>query len=375
MRRQLALTLPALVALCPQEGAVRQAPATVEDRTDATAILSELRRIHAPEGIEVLERVDLGGVPQWISIRGQDRANPVLLFLHGGPGDPGIGISWAYQRPWEDYFTVVNWDQRAGGKNAPTADREALFETMTLNRMVRDAEELVDYLRERLEKDRIVVLGHSWGSVLGVHLARRRPEWLHAYVGVGQASSMPEIERALLEATLERARAAGDSEAVRELREVERFPPETDGDATGDQAVVRKWARIHDGGWYGKDDWSAYFSLPLLSPAYTAEEATAARDGAAWVAWRLVTEGLFDYDLRDAGTEFEVPIVLIMGRLDLHTPYETARAYFDELDASHKRFVTFERSAHLPFLEQPGRFLVALLEHVLPLTEGAAAGR
>lgn len=102
---------PALVLLVamPATGAA-QLP------EEAPTVVRDLRAPRTDVGIEVLEQVELGGVHQWVSIRGQDRSNPVILFLHGGPGDPGIGLSWAFQKNWEEFFTVVQWDQRGGGK-------------------------------------------------------------------------------------------------------------------------------------------------------------------------------------------------------------------------------------------------------------------
>jgi proline iminopeptidase len=342
--------------------------ASLEGRNDAVAIIAELREIHTPEGIEALEQVELGGVSQWISIRGRNRENPVLLFIHGGPGDPMIGLSWSFQNPWEDYFTVVQWDQRGSGKNAAAANREALRETFTVDRLVSDAEELVAHLRERLGKEKVVVLGYSSGGVLGIHLAKNRPEWLHAYVGVGQVSHAS--NRAVFEGTLERAIAAENVEAVTDLKPLTVYDAEAFDAAVG---IMWKWVGSLNGAWYGKEGWQLYNDLPVLAPEYTAE------DKASWVGaqrWLNSEADYFDVgkeDLRELGRRFHVPILIFHGRYDLTPPIENARAYFDWIEAPNKHLVTFERSAHIPFIEEPGRFLVALLEHVLPLTEGPAA--
>ena len=126
-------------------------------------------------GIEALEQIDVGGTKQWISIRGLNKANPVLLVLHGGPGSPLTAASWAFQKPWEDFFTVVEWDQRGAGKNFLATDTAAVGGTLSNERLARDADEVVAYLRKRLHKDKIVVLGYSWGTILGTRLAKRRP--------------------------------------------------------------------------------------------------------------------------------------------------------------------------------------------------------
>ena len=137
-----------------------------------------------PKGIEELKSVNIGGVEQWIHIRGRNRDNPVLLFLHGGPGATVIGALDAAQRPWEDYFTVVTWDQRQTGKSYYPADDENA--PLTIQRFIDDTEELLQYLRDYLNKDKLFILGSSWGSLLGMNMVKRRPEWVHAYIGVGQ---------------------------------------------------------------------------------------------------------------------------------------------------------------------------------------------
>ncbi len=338
----------------------QESPTVINDRSDATAIIEELRKIHTPEGIEVLEQVELGGVSQWVSIRGRNQDNPVLLFIHGGPGDPMIGLSWAFQNPWEDYFTVVQWDQRGSGKNAATADREALKGTFTMD-LVSDAEELVAHLRERLGKEKVVVLG--------VHLAKRRPEWLHAYIGVGQVSH--ETRRAIYDRTLELARETGNTEAIAELEPLTASEAEWK-DFDSAMWITGKWGNAFDGGWYGKVGWELYMKLPMLAPEYTAEDAVAWQDAQRWLHTDVDYFDVGGSDLRELGPRFEVPVLFFHGRYDLVPPIENVRSYLDWIEAPHKRLVTFERSAHIPFLEEPGRFFAALLEHVLPMTEGTA---
>ena len=151
--------------------------------------IAESRAIHAPDGIEVLEPVTIGGIQQWIEIRGESVKNPILLFIHGGPGSASIPIARGFQGPWEKYFTVVQWDQRGAGKTYSQNSKEVQRATMNMERMQEDTLEVVNYLRRRFQRDKIFVLGHSWGSVLGLQLAHYHPDLLYAYVGVGQATS------------------------------------------------------------------------------------------------------------------------------------------------------------------------------------------
>ena len=350
------------------------AQTTVPSRDYITARLADLRKIHTPEGIEALEEVTIGGTRQWVSLRGLNRANPVLLFIHGGPGTPMMPLTWAYQAPWEDFFTVVQWDQRGVGKNAVTADREALKPTMTTERIIADAEELTAWVRKRLGKEKIVVMGYSYGTQVAMALAQRRPEWLHAYVGVGQGGS-GNGEEYIYKRLLELATNAKNEDALRELKAIAPYPGPNR--TMADTLLVRKWARHFNGGWYGKPNFDLLFALPDWAPEYTQADVDAQTKATQWFSRTVM--GNARAQSADAPREktserktFKVPVIVMMGRNDLHTPYEPAKAFFDTIEAPHKRFITLERSAHVPMLEEPGLFLLTLIQEVLPLTEGRA---
>jgi pimeloyl-ACP methyl ester carboxylesterase len=343
---------------------------TTWSRDSITAKLADLRKIHTPEGIEVLEQIDVGGTKQWISIRGLNKANPVLLMIHGGPGSPVMAMSWAFQKPWEDFFTVVQWDQRGMGKNFVTTDTAAVGPTMSTDRLTQDAEEVVAYLRKKLAKDKIVVLGFSFGTSIGTRLAAARPEWLHAYIGVGQ--SAPNGERYLYDRVMTVATQRNDTAALRELKAIAPYPPATGFDI--DKALLaRKYARMYDGGWYGKRDFNLYFSLPDWGQEYTQADADAYLPALKW-SEHAVMGAPRQPGPRPTGRQgvYTVPVILMMGRHDLHTPYEAAKVWFDRITSPNKKFITFERSSHYPMFEEPGRFLATLLSEVLPLTGEAA---
>jgi pimeloyl-ACP methyl ester carboxylesterase len=184
-------------------------------REDVTHRIAEARRIVTPNGIERREKVRIGGIEQWVSIRGVDPRNPVLLLVHGGPGYVEMPMSWWYARGWEEYFTVVQWDQRGAGKTYLLNDPVKVAPTLTMERMVADTEEIIDWLRRELGKKKIFVIGHSWGSYLGFQVAVRHPDWLHAYIGVGQLSNGPESERLGWKQARDAAQRAGNDDAVR----------------------------------------------------------------------------------------------------------------------------------------------------------------
>ena len=132
--------------------------------------VAETRAIRSPHGIDSLQAVRIGGIDQWIEVRSQDVSNPILLFIHGGPGVAFMPLAGSFQGPWEKHFTVVQWDQRGAGKTYTSNDKELQHRTMSVVRMEQDALDIVNYLRVRFHRRKILVLAHSWGSVPGLCL-------------------------------------------------------------------------------------------------------------------------------------------------------------------------------------------------------------
>lgn len=350
------------------QGAAAPSPKFPASRDSIVGRIADLQRIHTPEGIEVLEPVEVNGTTQWISIRGLNRNNPILLVVHGGPGSAMIASTWTYQKPWEDFFTVVNWDQRGVGKNWNPADTARLRPTMTSEQHVRDAEVIVRHVLRRLGQQKLVLMGWSWGTAFTPTLVQRYPELFHAWVGMGVASSGAQGDGDPLHTRLmEIARSNADTQAVREL--VALAPDAPTGPRGIERALaLRKWARIYDGGWYGKPNLDLFFVLSDWGPEYTTREAEMQVAATQWGTRAIIGRPAGGAAASDA---YEVPMIFLMGRYDLHTPYASARAHFERITAPKKRFITFERSAHFVMLEEPGRFLLTLINEVLPLAGGA----
>jgi pimeloyl-ACP methyl ester carboxylesterase len=340
-----------------------------EGRAFATQAIAAGRRIATPEGIDRLEQVDVGGDRQWISIRGRNRANPVLLVVHGGPGTPTMPLAWAFQNTWEDFFTVVHWEQRGVGKNDATADRQALLPTLSLAQIVLDGEAVIDYLCHTLGKARVAILGFSWGAIVGARLAERAPGKVSVYAGVGQAVAAA-FEPMILAETLAAAERAGDEQAVRELRALDLSPGPDGRFPLAQVQALRAVARRYDGMWYGHESLQVMNDLAALAPEYDERDVAAFQAGAGWIAQGPLAQDLATMDLRTLQA-LQVPVVVLQGRYDLATPHAAAAAWLAALQAPAKALVTFERSAHFPMFEEPGRFLQALLQHVLPHTEGS----
>jgi proline iminopeptidase len=215
-RARFAATFLTFLAAC----VMADGPAKPFNRAEATAIISDARKIVTRDGIERLEKVRMGGIERLVSIRGADRKNPVLLLIHGGPGYVSMPMSWWFTRGWEEYFRVVQWDQRALGKTYLLTDPAAIAPSLTSDGMIADAEEMAAWARKEFGKDKIFVLGHSWGSFLGLQLATRHPEWLCAYIGACQLTDGPESERRGWRFAVDAARRAKDAQAVRELEAI-----------------------------------------------------------------------------------------------------------------------------------------------------------
>ena len=335
----------------------------------AREIVADLNRVVTPDGVQETFEVTLGGTRQVVNVRGTDRENPLLLFIHGGPGAVEMPIAWTFQRPWEDYFTVVQWDQRGAGRSYPLNDPEALAPTMTLERYRDDAIELIDQLRARYGKRKVFVVGHSWGSGVGLAVAIARPDLLHAYVGMGQAIDWRETERAGMAWTLEQARKRGDDEAVRAIEALRPYPDS--GPFTIDKADAwRKYSVRYGALAAGRDNADFYFGVTRLSPEYTAEDRKAWIEGSAFSVTTLWPR-LADISFRQV-KQVKVPVFFFLGRHDYTVPAPIAAEWIKRVKAPKKATVWFEHSGHLMMVEEPGRVFAALLEHARPL---ASEGR
>jgi pimeloyl-ACP methyl ester carboxylesterase len=314
------------------------------------------------DGIEHLEGVRLGGIEQWISVRGTSPDNPLLLWLHGGPGYPMMGESWAFQRPWEDFFTMVQWDQRGGGKTL-RANGGRLDAPLTVDRMQMDAEELIGYLLKKYRKDKLFLLGHSWGTVPGVRIAVDHPHLLHAYIGVGQIANMREGEAVGYQTVLEKARRDGNAEAVRQLEALAPYP------GTGLlslEAITqqRLWVQ-HYGGMISSVNLDNEVDRWRMSPLYDDQDVLVTIAG-AFPAFNSIFRELMDVDFNSVD-EVLCPFFILQGSEDLATPALLSRRLFDRLKAPHKKYFDVKGTAHYPFLEAPGRALVDMVQHVLPM--------
>jgi pimeloyl-ACP methyl ester carboxylesterase len=314
--------------------------------------------VTTPNGIDEANYVKIGGIDQWITIRGEDRKNPVLLFLHGGPGDATNPWGYAGFRKWLKYFTVVQWDQRNAGRTFGR-NGAAGASTITIERMVQDGIELAELLSKKLRKDKIVLVGHSWGSILGVFMAKARPELFYAFVGTGQVADPTRNYAVAHAALLERASREGNSRALQELNEVGP-PPYKDGKGF---AVQRKWSNLFE----GADVFLAStLGFALTAPGYSLGDINDWFEGQGVSAEHLVPQ-TSALDPKLLGGEFAVPVFVIQGAEDFTTPTRLAKTYLDSLHASRKAFATIDGAGHFAVFTKQDVFLKELRARVLPL--------
>lgn len=300
--------------------------------------------ISGERAVASLEEITLGGAAQWVLIRGRDRNNPVVLFLHGGPGMPAMFLAHAFQHELEREFVVVQWDRRGAGKSFGAAKP---LDSLTVRRTLEDAFALTTILRERFKENRIILVGHSWGSYLGLLAIREHPEYYTAYIGMGQlAGSKAEVRLQRREFLTRQASLTGDSALLNRLA--------SGADPTEDD-LFRHGAELY----HARSFWPI-LKTGLLAPEYTLWDALNVKRGADLVD-RQMKYDLLPKPLDGEIAAFDVPVFFFLGRHDFNTPSSIATNYLERLRAPLKGLVWFEQSAHFPFFEEPVRFAMELV--------------
>ena len=315
--------------------------------------------------------VSINGVEQGMFIKSKDVNNPVLLFLHGGPGMPEYWLTQRYPTGLEEYFTVVWWEQRGAGLSySPDIPPE----TMTAEQFISDTLEVTNYLRERFGKEKIYLMAHSWGSYIGIQAAARAPELYYAYIGVAQISYQLQSERLAYEYSLEQYKKNGNMDMVRRL---EAAPP------TMTVPLPAAYDKLRDEYMHGigigttRDMKSV--ERDIFLPSWQFREYTLSEKINLWRGKffsRSRNFSLWDKmqatDLTNQVTELEIPVYFFSGIYDYTVNYTLSKDYLEKLQAPIKGFYTFEQSAHSPMFEEPKKVQKILLEDVLAGTNNLA---
>jgi pimeloyl-ACP methyl ester carboxylesterase len=312
-----------------------------------------------PGSIAEIAYLHLGGIDQWVMIRGESISNPVLILLHGGPGFPEMRLFRTFNAALEKSFTVVYWEQRGTGKSF---NRRIPRSSMTVAQFVADLDELVDTVRKRFGKDKVAIYGHSWGSALGVLYAARFPEKVATYVGTGQIGDFPASELASYAFTLAEAERRNNGKALKELRAIGP-PPHT----TQKMMVQRKWLTRFVGIVRGMSLWE--FSRVILGrPESSLFDLPSIMRGMLFSTYAMWPE-FSALNLLNAAPTLKMPVFFFIGRHDRVVAPECSAAYFETLTAPSKRLVWFEKSAHEPPVEEAAKFNTLMAELVRPVTE------
>jgi pimeloyl-ACP methyl ester carboxylesterase len=321
------------------------------------------RQGHAvSQSIASLEKVNLGGQEQWILIRGMDITKPVILFLHGGPGTSNMCLLRKYTDELEKHFIVVTWDQRGAGKSYQAINP---YSSMTIDRFVLDTGELTQLLCHRFDRQKIFLVGHSWGSLLGILSIQKYPDSYHAYIGTGQIVNMQENEQISYDWTLAQAIKAEDKQAVRTLTEIGN-PPYT-GDGQKELMTQRRLLGKYGGELYGNSNgaFPLIFSNLISATEYTLLDKVNFFRG-IFGSNHLLWQELLNINLKKQVLSFEVPIYFVLGRHDYEVPSILAEQYFNIIEAPKKEIIWFENSAHLANIEENEKFNDLLINRILP---------
>jgi pimeloyl-ACP methyl ester carboxylesterase len=299
--------------------------------------------------------VPISGIQQWIQIKGNNADNPVLLFLHGGPGGTSrpAAIAW---KPWEEYFTVVHWDQR-GAAQTFLMNGEAGCGALTLDLIVDDGIAVAEYLRASLNKNKILLVGHSWGSVVGIHMVKKHPDLFSGFVGTGQLINFQKAEEFIYRRLVDRAEQSANAEAIKALTDLGP-PPYTSRSAF---LSSRQWAEK-------LAEPSEDAAQPRPTPHNS--EITAVEGQAIMRGLEYSRAQLFpvynQINLPLLGPHFDVPIFFFLGKADQVTPSELVVEYFNSLSAPKKELVQFESYGHYFVMNRPNDFLRELVDKVRP---------
>ncbi|MBN2806316.1 MAG: alpha/beta hydrolase [Prolixibacteraceae bacterium] len=311
--------------------------------------------------------LQIGGVRQGMFVRSKNIDNPVLLFLHGGPGFPNYFLFEKFKPNLEDYFTVCYWEQRGGGLSYTP---DVTLESMTLEQLTSDAIAVTNYLRERFEKDKIYMLAWSGGTTIALPAVAKVPELYHAYIAMGQLTKQPESERIAYDYMLKQLIEQNDLRSVKALKKYNDLKSEPDLISFYNSGTRDKL--MHELGIGTMRCMKSVFK-DIFLPVWTCRAYTLREKYNIWKSkisflpkTNLKTETL-NTDFSEAFPKIDVPVYFVSGKYDLTVNVDLTREYFQSLDAPLKRFYTFEHSAHGPLFEEPIRFRQIIEEDILRL--------
>jgi pimeloyl-ACP methyl ester carboxylesterase len=305
---------------------------------------------------------NINGANMGMIIKSKNVSNPVLLFLHGGPGMPEYEFTEKYPTGLEDNFTVVWWDQRGSGLSY---NNNTIKEKMTTEQFVLDTIEVSKYLCGRYGKDKIYLMAHSWGSYVGIQAAEKAPELFYAYIGIGQITNQLESEKAAYDYMINYYKDTGNEKVVNKLqglsfKNMDYMPKEYDKirDDVMHKAGI---GTMHE----MKSVISGIFMTVMENPEYTLGEKINIWKGKAFSKSTNLNEELYNSDLRNKITKLKVPVYFFSGIYDYTVNHSMTEDYLKKIDAPIKGFYLFKESAHSPIFEEPKKMMQIMQEDVI----------
>lgn len=314
----------------------------------------KVNKITTENGIDEEFVAEINGINQYFYARGQNKKNPIILFIHGGPGSPVTPMIYTYQKGLESEYTVVNWDQRNAGKtyflNKDKADE--VTASLSVEQSVNDILGAVNLLKDKYNNE-IIIMGHSWGSTIGTIFASRYPNMIKAYVGIGQNVSINDGEKLIAEETM-KVISEKDKDKYSEL-----VKDENNINLGSENFNAKKFSehRKISGSYLMKDTMGdmEFVKTTLLSPYYSLSD----------IRWFLMDnlklqksllKELGTIDLRKNYTEFKVPMIYIAGDKDWITPYPLVEEYYNQINAPQKELIFIKNAGHTPMMDNSKAF-------------------
>jgi proline iminopeptidase len=311
--------------------------------------------------VSELKRLCIGGSYQWVMIRGQNPNNPVLLFLHGGPGTSEMPLLRYFNKDLEKYFTVVMWDQRGAGKSNYKATPD---ETFSLDQILGDTYEVTQYLKKRFSQPKIFLVGHSWGSILGILTIKQHPEDYYAYVGVGQVVNAKKNLQVSYDTINKLALLQNSKKEITKFAQFE-ISRNINGDILLKDAIkMYSWIERNARVFYEKNGHYQLTKATAFAPEFTIRDKAGYLPGTYRSKRLLWNDQFLSINFMTSANQLEVPVYFVQGTHDFITCSDITKEYVDAINAPHKEMVLFDKSAHCPIFEEPKKFNELLISNV-----------
>ncbi|MCL2442486.1 MAG: alpha/beta hydrolase [Treponema sp.] len=299
--------------------------------------------------------IEIGGIQQGFFLRSENPENPVILFLHGGPGSPELTLFYHNEKPerLEKYFTVCYWDQRGAGMSFSNSIEP---NTMTLEQFIEDTRQITEYLKNRFNQEKIYLMGHSWGSILGIKTIEKYPENYLAYIGIGQVTNQLESEILAYDYMLQYAIDINDKSAIKKLNKFDRNASDFPAMEYINNVRTPLMNKYGIGMKHENFSMAGMIKDFFFFKGYTLSEKIKYVQGMMFSLTHL-WDNVASVNLFESSISFQVPVYIIHGKYDYQVSYTLAKEYLEIIEAPEKAFFSFDKSAHSPNIEEPEKFV------------------